>query len=156
MAEMTGDNGNVRNDYLTRFRADFQPSFEGRIKGWMKRRKGKELVRLILEQDYQANEEIKAEAARLFGVEPEEITNEVMMIFCQIHNSINNKDTAAFANLMDRAYGKPKEVPESPAINNPTFSIQISHGNSTGDAVPPIAESEDEIGAIGGEANQLQ
>jgi hypothetical protein len=153
---MAESDGNVWPNLPTRFNSDRQPNLEGRLRGWMKRRKGKELVRLILEQDYQANEEIKQEAARLFGVEPEEITNEVMMIFCQIHNSINNKDTAAFANLMDRAYGKPKEVPESPPINNPTFSIQISHGNSTGDAVPPIAESEDEIGAIGGEANQLQ
>lgn len=145
---MTGSDGNIRADYLTRFNSDYQPHSAGRVKGWMKRRKGKELVRLILEQDYQANEEIRAEAARLFGVEPEEITNEAMMIFCQVHNAIVTKDTAAFANLMDRAYGKPKEDIQVRTGSNPQFIVEIANPNDA-NGFPPIATGEDEIGPAG-------
>jgi hypothetical protein len=88
-----------------------QPGPEAKKKGWLKRKRSRALVQAMLELAHKGPTEgaLRQQAAEYFGVEPEEITNEVMMVMRQIALAIEKGDTTAFTQLMDRAYGKPKE-----------------------------------------------
>ncbi len=95
---------------LTVFTAERQPETEARKKGWLKRKKAKDLVKEIMSLDFVgANPEFRENMARYFGVEPEELSVEGALVMAQLAPAINKGDTAAFNSIMDRAYGKPKE-----------------------------------------------
>ncbi len=140
---------------LTRFSADSQPSGENKGKGRLKKYRGRDLLKTILAMDFKGmGPEFKNKLADYYGLDAEEITNEGALILSQLITAIQKGDTFAFNAIMDRAYGKPKELMEFRAPNNPTFQIEIANGTS--DAGPAIAESEDEVGATGGEDHPVQ
>lgn len=152
----TGHNGSSGIGVLTRFTAENQPSGEAKAKGYLKKRVGRELLRTILAMDFKGmGPAFKQQLGEYYGLDPEEITNEGALVLSQLITAIQKGDTFAFNAIMDRAYGKPKELRESAASNNPQFTVEISSGNGATDS-PSIATSEDEVGAVGSPAQELQ
>lgn len=89
-----------------------QPSGEAKSLGWMKKKKGQELAQAIMELAFKGmkNDALKKAAAEYYGVKPEDITVEMMMVFRQAEKAIQKSDTNAFNAVMNRAHGLPKQV----------------------------------------------
>ena len=80
------------------FSATNQPPAELKRAGWAKRKRGKELVKQILELGFIGadNSKIKPMIAKYFGVDESEITVEMVMVFRQAEKAIQQNDTNAF------------------------------------------------------------
>jgi len=140
---------------LTAWSKDNQPSGESKSRGWLKNKRARELYRFALGLDFVGNDLVRDECAKFFGVPAEELTNEAMIMFKNIHQALQG-DLQAAQMLMDRAYGKPKEIIEAHVNNNPQFIVETTAIGSDNVSAPPIATSEDEIGAAGGQAEGVQ
>jgi hypothetical protein len=94
----------------TRFSKDRQPSPEAKSKG---KRKSK-LLSELLELSFGGKNQVKMRkaAAMYLGIPESEITIEDVMNFRQIEKSISKSNTFAYNSVMDRAFGKPKQVTE--------------------------------------------
>lgn len=96
------------------FTKDNQPTPRAKKLGWMKKKRGQELVKAVLELSFkgQANTALKRKASAYFGIEEKNITVEMILVFKQAEKAIQKSDTYAFNAIMDRAFGKPKEKTE--------------------------------------------
>jgi hypothetical protein len=139
------------------FSKDNQPSGEVKSAGWWKKKKGRQLLRHLLELDFdgemldpktgkKVENTLKRDVAMYMKVPIESVTVE-MVLFCkQIALAAQKNDTAAFNTVIDNAYGKPKETfqlfddkkPE--IIFNLEFPKQATDAES---AFPPIEEAEE-------------
>ncbi len=154
-----------------KFSSENQPTAEAKARGWDKRRKGRNLFRLLLQlpadgsmmvvdpktgQEIDQLELTKKRASLYFNVPTKEITVEMLSYMIQVVKSIKDGDTNAFNTIMDNAYGKPKEQieiddfkPPQIVLNYGRIGMQDNSGATieTGgaDDVPPIAENEDQI-----------
>lgn len=88
-----------------------QPSPEAKRAGWLKKKKGQELAKAILELSFKGmkDSQLKKAASEYFGVNQKDLTVEMMLIFRQAEKAIQKADTNAFVAVMDRAHGKPKQ-----------------------------------------------
>lgn len=137
----SGDFSRFGNAYLpTRFRSDNQPDPENKRKGWLKKKKGRDLVKAILEMDFH-DPDVRMKTAAYFNIPEEEITVEAMMHFVQIAKAINKNDTFAYGVIVERAYGKPKDVGPDEDVGAPAIVIQPV---VTMQEAPPISEQESE------------
>lgn len=91
-----------------------QPSSESKKAGWAKKKSGRDLVIAFFETPFSATTPAAKSKlqkfANAYGLQPEEVTVELMAIHAQVEKAVLNGDTYAFRNLMDRAYGLPKQV----------------------------------------------
>ena len=132
-----------------------QPDPEAKRRGHLKKKMGRELLKTILAMDFKGmGPEFKIKLGEYYGLDPEEITNEGALVLSQLITAIQKGDTFAFNAIMDRAYGKPKELIEFQPNNNPQFVVEMLNGNSN--EVPPIATSEDEIGTASSSVKDVQ
>lgn len=94
-----------------KFSKENQPSGEAKSAGKMKKKKGMELAKAVLDLSFKGmkNSELKKAAAEYYGIDESEITVEMMLLFRQAEKAIQKADTHAFVALMDRAHGKPKQ-----------------------------------------------
>lgn len=106
-----GNSGVPPPDNPHPFSAENQPSPEAKKAGWLKKKRAQDLAKAMLELTItgKKNDKLKKEAAEYFGIDPSEITVEVMLLFKQAQKAIEKSDTQAFNAFMDRAFGKPKE-----------------------------------------------
>lgn len=116
---------------------------EAKRKGWMKRMRGRNLLKVILEQKYVGNDAIRQQASDYFGCDPDDITNEAMMYFMQVLKAINKQDTGAFETVMNRAHGKIRDYGDEDDEQSKDPVINIHPVASVDDL--NIAESEEEI-----------
>lgn len=135
----------------TRFSSDNQPTGEQKSRGWWKKRRGKKLLQSILNLDFDGTTVdpstgekqqniVKKQAAIYFQIPEEFITVEMIMSFRQIGMAIQRGDTSAYNSVMDRAFGKPKEVPEIEEYVVPVINFEAPEVDA-----PPIATSEEEV-----------
>lgn len=110
-AKRPGKGGTVLPDTPKPFTKENQPPPEAKKEGWAKKKRGQELAKAVLELAFKGmgNSELKNKAAEYFGVTPDQITVEMMMLFRQAELAIQKADTQAFNAVMDRAFGKPKQ-----------------------------------------------
>lgn len=103
--------GHVLPDAPKPFSAENQPTPEQKKEGWLKKKRGPELAKAVLQLAFQGmkNSELKKQAAEYYGIEESELTVELMLLFRQAEKAIQKADTPAFNAVMDRSYGKPKE-----------------------------------------------
>lgn len=103
-----------------------QPTAEAKRLGWLKKKRGPELAKAILDLAFKGdkNPKLKKDAARYFGLPEDEINNEMMLLFKQAQKAIESSDTQAFNAVMDRAYGKPKEKLEHSGPNDQPIEIE--------------------------------
>lgn len=108
---MPAGNPNIREvSRATQFTADNQPDPEAKRRGLMKRMTGRKLIQAILEQEFIGEQpDFRKRVADYFKLDVEDVTNEMMLLFCQIIKAAEKADTQAFEAIMSRAYGKPKE-----------------------------------------------
>ena len=94
-----------------KFSKDNQPSGEAKSAGKIKKKKGMELAKAVLELSFKGmkNSALKKAAAEYYGIDESEITVEMMLLFRQAEKAIQKADTFAFNAVMDRAHGKPKQ-----------------------------------------------
>lgn len=95
-----------------------QPTPEQKRAGWLKKKRAQELAKAVLELSFKGMKDpkVKREAAAYFGIEPSDLTVEMMLLFRQAQKAIEQSDTYAFNSVMDRAFGKPKEKLEHSAV----------------------------------------
>jgi len=102
------------------FSKDNQPDPEKKSAGWWKKQKGRQLLRSLMQHDYQGTEldehqnpipdTIKNQVAAYMNVPIETVTVEMCIFVMQIGKAIKLKDTQAANLVVDNAYGKPKET----------------------------------------------
>jgi hypothetical protein len=120
-------NGNSHGKGFTSKR---QPTKEQLKAGWAKKRKAAELVKAIFELQFKGlkNSELKKMAAEYFGVNEEDITIEMMLIFRQTEKAIQKADTQAFNAVMNRAYGNKVDITTNDeSINQPGTAIDYAN-----------------------------
>jgi hypothetical protein len=91
------------------FSKDYQPTPEQQQKGKLRKAHGKELAKLILENEFIGNIKVRNAIERYFGIRPGDINNEAMMILKQVRKAIDKDDTTAFVAVLNRAHGLPKQ-----------------------------------------------
>lgn len=125
-ARKPGRNGTILPDPPNPFTSENQPSPEAKRAGWLKKKRGPELAKAILDLAFkgQKNQKLKKAAATYFGLPETEITNEMMLLFKQAEKAIQYADTQAFNAFMDRAYGKPKEKLEHSGPDDKPIEIE--------------------------------
>jgi hypothetical protein len=94
-----------------KFSKDNQPLPEAKSAGKMKKKKGMELAKAVLDLTFKGMKDsaLKKAAAEYYGIDESEITVEMMLLFRQAEKAIQKADTLAFNAIMDRAHGKPKQ-----------------------------------------------
>lgn len=92
------------------FSKDNQPSPEAKSKGKKKSKLLTELLELTFKGPTRGK--IKAAMAKYMGIPEEELTVEDMMHGRQIERAISKSNTFAYMAVMDRAFGKPKQITE--------------------------------------------
>jgi hypothetical protein len=92
-----------------------QPSPEAKKEGWAKRKRGTELVRLILEMKFIGAKDhpLRQAVADFFGVKENDITNEQILHFRQIQKAVLEGDTTAYKAIIERGYGQPTQTVET-------------------------------------------
>lgn len=110
----------------TRFSKDNQPDPEKIKAASFKRKRGRELIKAILELPFAGDDPaVRLNAAIYFGCTPDVITVEMMMVFKQIMRAVQSGDSYAHELIMQRAYGKPKDVPSDDENKSvPVINIQ--------------------------------
>ena len=100
-----------------------QPSPDAKVAGKLKKRRGRELVGIVLDLCFRGkqNSHLKQQAAEYFQLPEQEITVEIMLLLKQAERAIQKADTHAFSALMDRAYGKPSQIAEVDHTSTKTF-----------------------------------
>lgn len=88
-----------------------QPDPNQKKAGWLRKKKGQELARAILELSFKGakNSELRKQMAEYYGITEAEITVEMMGLFRQAEKMIGKADTPAFKAVMERAHGAPKQ-----------------------------------------------
>jgi hypothetical protein len=160
--------GNPRKDIIiygekNRFSKDSQPSPDAKRAGQLRRSRNRKLAQLILNRSFVGKFTTKTKRGdyviedtkfrnvlkEYFGLSEEELTemsNEAAIMFRMVGSAIADGDTQAAAMMLERAYGKPKEMtpfddPENNDDNNkPQIVIQIIQQSE----LPPIKEDENE------------
>ena len=104
-----------------KFTSENQPSGAAKSQGKLRKKRGVELIRSIL--DLQGKENLKERelAAEYFALAENEISIEVLMILVQIRKAIQKGDGQAFTYLMDRLYGKPCQSAQVQLSEKNTF-----------------------------------
>lgn len=123
-----------------------QPSSESKKAGWAKRRRNRELAQYLLGLQFVGKEGYKESVAKYFGLSLEEVSemsNEAMIMLKQIGLAIERGDQEAARQLMERAYGKPKEYLKltDGEDDKPVININVVH---LSDNHIPIKENEND------------
>jgi hypothetical protein len=103
-----------------KFTSNNQPSPAAKVKGRLKKKRGVELIRCILELYGKENLTVKKQAADYFGIAQNEINIETLLILQQVQKAIEKSDSYAFNTIMDRLYGKPSQPAQ----------VEINEGNT--------------------------
>jgi hypothetical protein len=113
-----------------KFTKDYQPSGEAKSAGKLAKKRGQELAKSILDLAFKGmqDSQLKKSAAEYFGIDPSEITVEMMLLFRQAEKAIQKADTNAFNAYMNRAFGMPKQQTElsGEAILSPFSDKQVT------------------------------
>lgn len=150
------------------FSKDNQPPGDVKSAGWWKKKKGREMLRHLLQLDFDGTtidpmtgakvpNKIREQVAEYMGVPIESVTNEMVLFAKQIGLAIQKNDTQAAALVLNNAYGQPKETFQVYEDKKPEIIIQpMQLISPEGENVPLIVEEWD--GAIennnSGQANQ--
>lgn len=118
--------GYVLPDTPTPFSKEYQPTPEAKRLGWLKKKRGPELAKAILDLAFHGmrDSELKKQAAQYYGIDQADVTVEMMLLFRQAEKAIQKADTQAFNAIMDRAFGKPKEKFEHSGPNDKPIEIE--------------------------------
>lgn len=126
-----------------------QPSSESKRAGWLKKKRNRDLIQIILGMKYVGTGgKFAQQMKEYFGLTPEqveELSNEAAMVFRMVGQAIEKGDTASANLILERGYGKPKEVIDltDEEGNKPIINITVVNSIS-GENPPPIKESENE------------
>lgn len=138
------------------FSAENQPSGEAKSYGWWKKRKGKQMLKALMEMKFDGGQipvdpndyskgsipnPVLRQAAAYFNMPEEFITVEMIMAMKQVALAVQKNDTSAFNAVWDKAYGKPKEDEEAIKLPPPEIKF-VPYG--TEDGLPEILENEKE------------
>lgn len=107
----TGGKGKIGPEDGKRYSKSYQPTSEAKRIGWLKKKRGQELAKAILELQFKGmkDSQLKKAASEYFGIAQKDLTVEMMIIFRQAEKAIQKADTQAATFIMDRSHGKPKE-----------------------------------------------
>lgn len=150
-----------------------QATPEQKRAGWAKRKRNQELARLILGQKFIGqvleldpktglpkrddnnnliliDSPFKQRLKHYFGFSDDqmsELSNEAAILLRMVGEAAERGDVAAAQAIMDRAYGKPKEYLkiEDEDGNKPIFQINVVSALPSGEDMPQIQTSENEI-----------
>lgn len=124
-----GDKAGSRN-----FNKKGQPAPEAKKAGWLRKKKGQELARAILELSFKGakNSELRKQMAEYYGITEAEITVEMMGLFRQAEKMIGKADTPAFKAVMERAHGAPQQQIE---VTGDIIRVKFEEEN--GDNISP-------------------
>jgi AraC-like DNA-binding protein len=110
---------------LTKWTQYNQPNPALKKAGWAKRKRSRELVQALLEQEHIGDPLLKAQCAIYFNCSPDEVTNELMVIGTQVFKAIQDGDIEAARLVLERAYGRPTEdITLRPGVNVAQVIIQ--------------------------------
>lgn len=129
------------------FGPDNQPSSEAKKKGWLKKKRNRELVQYLLSRPWKKsrmNKDLDESMKEFFNIsdeEAEELTYEAVMYLKQMAMAIKHGDNTAAAMLYERAFGKPVQTIDFGGSDTPP-AINITVGDSPD--VPPIADTDNE------------
>jgi hypothetical protein len=114
------------------FTSERQPSPEAKSAGWMRKLKGQQLARAVLELAFKGatDSKIKQQATEYFGIPEDQLTVEMMLHFRQAEKAIQKADTQAYNAIMARADGLPKQQTEltgkdGEPLNQPLTDSQV-------------------------------
>jgi hypothetical protein len=109
-----------------------QPTPAQKSAGWDKKRRGQELVRLILSLPFKGGDGLlKAKIAEYFGIDENDISIEEMILLKQAEKAIKTGNTRSAELLLDRAYGKPRQESDINYNDNKPIIIDFT-GTDTG------------------------
>jgi hypothetical protein len=150
-----------------RFTKENQPSNESKKAGWARSKRNRKLAQLILNRQFVGMISIKTKTGdyqlqdskfrkvlkEFFGLsenEMNDMSNEAAIMLRMVGQAITLGDTNAAAMMLERAYGKPKELtpfddPEAEEDGKPNIVIQIVDPSS----LPKIKTDEDESDVTG-------
>lgn len=144
------------------FSSTNQPSPEAKSAGWWKKRKGKDVLKALLQLKFDGSHldslgqiiipnKIRQQASLYFGVPEAYITVEMIAAMKQLAMAIQTGDTNAFNAIWEKAYGKTKESDDDggdgsrPIINimiaPPALPTEVDGGNDSS-IIPDILEEE--------------
>lgn len=102
-----------------------QPTSEQKRAGWLKKKRGAELVKAALELTFcktEAGKEKRKQLSEFFGIPESKLTYELALILGQTKKAILEEDTRAATYVHERGFGKPAitvkvgpDVEEDPA-----------------------------------------
>lgn len=152
------------------FTTENQPAGHLKSLGWLKKKKGRNLFRAIMQlpldgtnfvpkKDKEGNDVIdeqgnvvlidqlaivRKQAANYFNMPEELVTVEMVIFMKQAARAIQLNDTNAAQFSVDQSYGRPKEHIEVEEVAKPEVKLIIGQDPSQ---LPPIAHSEAEVEA---------
>lgn len=135
------------------FTSTDQPTGAQKSLGWWKKKKGRELLRAMLDLPFdgamddpvtgqKVDNKIRKQVAQYMNLPEELVTVEMVLFVKQIALAAQKNDTGAFNTVIENAYGKPKETIITELDEKPVININIQAGVQD---APPIAESEEEL-----------
>ena len=108
-----------KEDNLTPFSKDNQPTPEQKSNGWKKKRMMENLATALIKGD--ALEKLKTEALEI-GIDIDKVDFETALWLKQAHKAFKDNDTQAYNAAIDRLRGKP--IQETKETGNPTIIQQ--------------------------------
>lgn len=91
------------NDFKNR-----QPSSEQKKEGWKKKKFSRTVIRELLESKFELTPKLRKKLEKSFGPLDDKTIGELISMR-QIEKAINNADTFATTNLLNQAFGQPKQ-----------------------------------------------
>lgn len=104
-----------------KFTSKNQPTGAAKSFGKLKKKRGVELIKTILELEAKDNSAIKQQAADYFAIPANQITIETLLILRQVQKAIEKSDGPAFNSIMDRLYGKAAQSSQVEITHNESF-----------------------------------
>lgn len=103
--------GKINGNSGKKYSKEYQPSAERKKAGWLKWKRGQDLVKAILTTTFNGvkGSELRKMCSEYYNVPENKITVEMMLLFRQTEKAIQKADTPAFNAIMDRAHGKPSQ-----------------------------------------------
>lgn len=161
--------GDPRKDVVvygenSRFSKDNQPSSDAKKAGWARKLRNRKLAQMLLNKSFVGRVAVQTKSGQwvledtkfrkvlkdFFGLDEREMkdmSNEAAIMLRMIGQAISEGDVQAGSAILERAYGKPKEMtpfddPETgdEEGDKPQIVIQIVQSVD----LPPIKENEDE------------
>ena len=130
------------------FTSDQSHLTEAKKKAWAKKKLLKDLLGIVTSGKLgNSTQDYRKLASDFFGIKEDKVDVKMIMDFRQIEKAILKGDTLAYQAVMDRAYGKPKQVSEISGIDGkPIQTASVDLSKLSDEELRAIAEMQHKIG----------